>query len=399
MSPTIRYIIFISVVTALTGGVHYYLWTRLVRDPGLKGPWGRLATGLLIALALCMFVGPLLGRVLGGEASRLWATAAFSWMGALMLLMILLSGGELARLAARAWFKLNGNDMPLDPDRRVLLARLIGGGAAVGALGLSGIALAAASRPPKVVRVEVPLDRLPASMDGFRVVQISDLHVSATIRRPYVEKVVAMTNELQPDLVVLTGDLMDGSVEMLRDDFAPLGNFKSIHGTFAVTGNHEYYSGADRWIAHFNTLGIKTLRNEHVAIGESTGSVAGFDLAGIDDSSAHRFGGDHGADLSAAVKGRDPRRELVLLAHQPRQVADAPQHGVGLQLSGHTHGGQIWPWGWVVRLVQPYVAGLHKHAANTWIYVSRGTGYWGPPMRLGAQHELTLLTLKSTRPT
>ncbi len=395
MSPTVRYIVFVSVVSLLTGGVHYYLWTRLVRDVGLQGPLARLGTGVLIGLAAALFVGPLLARNVGGEVSRLSATVAFTWMGTLMLLMLLLGSGEFARWASGLVQRLvgSGNEETIaSPERRLFFARMLGGGAAAGAFALGGTAYASAQREPKIVRVDVPLKRLPRALDGFKIVQISDLHVSATITRPYVEKVVELANRLQPDLVALTGDLMDGSVEGLANDFAPLGDLKSTHGSFAVTGNHEYYSGADGWIAHMTSLGIKTLRNEHVSIGDGDAS---FDLAGIDDRTAHRFGKGHGADIEAATNDRDSTRELVLLAHQPSQIHDVMGHDVGLQLSGHTHGGQIWPWGYLVRLVHPYLAGLHLHLGKTWIYVSRGTGYWGPPMRLAARHELTLLTLRS----
>jgi predicted MPP superfamily phosphohydrolase len=169
---------------------------------------------------------------------------------------------------------------------------------------------------------------------------------------------------------------------------APLGTLAAKHGVFFVTGNHEYYAGADEWIAHLPTLGVRVLRNERVSVG---GGADSFDLAGVDDYNAHGFPG-HGPDLQRAVSGRDPSRELVLLAHQPREVHRAAEHGVGLQLSGHTHGGQIWPWNFAVKLQQPYVAGLVRHK-TTQLYVSRGTGYWGPPMRLGAPAEITQLVL------
>jgi predicted MPP superfamily phosphohydrolase len=160
---------------------------------------------------------------------------------------------------------------------------------------------------------------------------------------------------------------------------------------YFVTGNHEYYSGAAPWCEELARLGIKVLRNERVIIGDAEAS---FDLAGIDDAHARDFGDGHGADLARAVHGRDPARELVLLAHQPRAVFEAVVHGVGLQLSGHTHGGQIWPWNWLVRLQQPVVAGLARFG-DTQVYVSRGTGYWGPPMRLGAPAEITRVTLRT----
>jgi predicted MPP superfamily phosphohydrolase len=160
---------------------------------------------------------------------------------------------------------------------------------------------------------------------------------------------------------------------------------------YFVTGNHEYYAGAESWCAHLTSLGLRVLRNERVEIGTADAS---FDLAGIDDLSGRHFGPGHGADLPRALSGRDSSRELVLLAHQPRVVVEAEQAGVGLQLSGHTHGGQIWPFNFLVRLQQPVISGLER-VGRALIYVSDGTGYWGPPMRLGSRAEITQLTLEA----
>ena len=392
MNVAVRYAIFIAAAALIVGGVHYYIWLRLVRDTALGSPWLRLGTAGIIGLAAMLVVGPLLSRQLTGEAVRWSSMVSFFWMGAAALTVMLLVGAEVAKLTLAAWRSFGpGQDGIADPERRLLFARVIGGGAAGGAMVLGGTAFAAARSSPEVVRIEVPLTRLPAAMDGFVIVQISDLHVSSTIRRPWVERVVSLANAEDADLMVITGDLVDGSVAALSEHTAPLAGLESRHGTFFCTGNHEYYSGADAWIAELKRLGIRTLRNERVSIGDASAS---FDLAGIDDARAHQFGNGHGADLPKAVAGRDPTRELVLLAHQPNHIDEATDLGVGLQLSGHTHGGQIWPWGYLVKLVHPYLAGLHKHRERTWIYVSRGTGYWGPPMRLAAQHEVTVLTLR-----
>ena len=234
--------------------------------------------------------------------------------------------------------------------------------------------------------VRVALSRLPKKLEGFVVAQITDVHVGPTIGRGFIEEIVRKTNELSPDVVVITGDLVDGSVAELREHVAPLAGLKAPHGVFFVTGNHEYYSGADAWIAHLGTLGVRVLRNEHVQIG----GADGFDLAGIDDASAS--GNGHGPDLRKALVGRDESRACVLLAHQPKGIALADVLGVDLQLSGHTHGGQMIPWNFLVRLQQPFVAGLHK-LARAQIYVSCGTGYWGPPMRVGAPAEITEIEL------
>lgn len=243
----------------------------------------------------------------------------------------------------------------------------------------------------EVVDVEVPLARLPKALDGFSIVQLSDLHVGMTIDRAFVQRVVDHANRLSPDLVALTGDLVDGPVKELRDDIAPLAGLRAKHGVYSVTGNHEYYAGADPWIAEITRLGVRYLRNEMVTIGDGDET---FHLAGVDDHGARRYRG-HGEDLATALADRDPARALVLLAHQPRQVRRAAKHGVDLQLSGHTHGGQIWPWHYIVSLQQGgLLAGRYTHGA-TQLYVTRGCGYWGPPVRLLAPLEITRVILRA----
>jgi len=242
-----------------------------------------------------------------------------------------------------------------------------------------------------VIDVEVVLARLPRALDGFTIVQLSDLHTGMTIDRAFVQRVVDRANQLSPDLIALTGDLVDGKVEDLRDDVAPLGQLRARHGVFAVTGNHEYYSGADPWIAEITRLGARYLRNERVTIGDGDAS---FELAGVDDHVADGYPG-HGENLPRALAGRDPSRALVLLAHQPRQVRRAARHGVDLQLSGHTHGGQIWPWHYIVRLQQGGLLAGRYQIDGTQLYVSRGCGYWGPPVRVLAPLEITRVILRA----
>jgi predicted MPP superfamily phosphohydrolase len=200
---------------------------------------------------------------------------------------------------------------------------------------------------------------------------------------------------MKPDLVAITGDLVDASVAALRPAIAELARIESRQGVYFVTGNHEYYVGADEWIAELRRLGIRVLRNERTVIGEAGGPS--FDLAGIDDWTSHRYGFGHGPDLGRALAGRDPERALVLLAHQPRGVADAVRSGVELQISGHTHGGQIFPFTLVVNAVYPYCRGLYHHrepdGQEGQVFVSCGTGYWGPPLRLGAPAEIARIVL------
>lgn len=256
----------------------------------------------------------------------------------------------------------------------------------------AGLAIVAAleGRRVHVARVELTLPKLPRALDGFSLVQLSDVHLGPTVDGRFLERVVARVNALAPDAVVVTGDLIDARVEQLRDDVAPLRSLTSRFGTFFVTGNHEYFAGPAEWCEHLTSLGVRVLRNELVKL-ERDGAV--LQLAGADDDPAGRA--EHFAeDLNAALGERDARWPVVLLAHQPKSVHAAAKRGVDLQLSGHTHGGQLWPLGWLLRVGQPAVEGLHRFA-ETFLYVSRGTGHSGPPMRLGVPAEITQLVLRA----
>jgi predicted MPP superfamily phosphohydrolase len=376
-----RIVFALAIVVAVFGSVHGYIWARLVRDPAWTGPWGRVLGAALVALAALIplaFVGMrALPRALNSPLS--WV--AYVWMGFLLYLFLFTLASDLVRgLAALA------GALPADPERRQWLARATGAtvAAVAGLVGIGGAANVA--RGFEVTNVRVPLARLPKAAFGYRIVQMSDVHVGPTIGRAFVEQIVRETNALAPDLVVITGDLVDGSVEQLGDLVEPLRDLRARDGVYFVTGNHEYYSGADAWIAHLATVGVRVLRNERVPIGDA------FDLAGVDDHSAGGMLAGHGEDVARAVAGRDPSRAVVLLAHQPKAVHEARRADVDLQLSGHVHGGQLVPFNWLVRLDQPFVAGLHK-VGDTWVYVNSGTGYWGPPMRVGTRAELTCLEL------
>jgi predicted MPP superfamily phosphohydrolase len=382
------FLIFFLVLSLAIGGVHYYLWARLVRAPELGGGWARVGGIAFALLALLIPAGLLVSRLLDRTASRVVAGVAFGWMGLVVLLFFLLLGSELLRAGVAGATAL-GAAPPLDPQRRAFLSRTIAGTVSVLALGLAGAGTANALGEVAINRVRVGLRKLHPSLAGFRIVHLSDLHIGPTLGAAWLAGIVARVNALEPDLVVITGDLVDGGVDELGDQVAPIAGLRAKHGVFFVTGNHEYYSGADDWIHELARLGVRTLRNERVVVGEGEAS---FDLAGVDDWQAGRFGGGHGRDLPRALAGRDPSRELVLLAHQPKQIHEAEKLGVGLQLSGHTHGGQIFPWGLFVRLDQPYVAGLAQHGSAQ-IFVSRGTGFWGPPMRVAAPAEIAVVEL------
>lgn len=374
------------VLSGLSWLVHRYVWVRLVRHPAWPEPWGTVLTVAVVVFAALIPIAVLAMRSAPRAVSGPLSWLVYSWMGLLLYLFLLTVVSDAGRGVAALFGAL-----PADPARRLFLSRMIaaGVGAASGLIAIGGAVNVA--RGFDVRRVRVPLAKLPKSASGYSIVQITDVHVGPTIGRAFVEGVVRQTNALEPDMVVITGDLVDGSVEQLRDLVEPLRDLRAKDGVFFVTGNHEYYSGADEWIAHITTLGIRVLRNERV-------DVRGlFDLAGVDDSSAARMLPHHGQDLAKAMEGRDPSRAVVLLAHQPKAVRDARRAAVDLQLSGHVHGGQLVPFNWLARIDQPLIAGLYR-VEKTWVYVSTGTGYWGPPMRVGPGAEITRIELVAADP-
>jgi hypothetical protein len=366
---------------ALSASVHAYVWWRLVHSTQLPRRWRRALTILMIVMWAAFPVT---------TSSRLWAPSLSTTLGWITLPWIAFVG--LAAVVS-LFLEIPRRVVPAPSgvSRRQFLGRAFGGGAAVVAGASVARGVFEARGEHEIVDVEVKLPKLPRALDGFSIVQLSDLHTGMTIDREFVQRVVDRANALSPDLVALTGDLVDGPVESLRDEIAPLASLRAKHGVFAITGNHEYYAGADEWIAAISQLGVRYLRNERVAIGDGD---ATFDLAGVDDYSADRWKG-HGEDLPRALAGRDPSRALVLLAHQPRQVRRAAKHGVDLQLSGHTHGGQIWPWHYLVRLQQGGLLAGRYDIDGTQLYVTRGCGYWGPPVRVFAPLEITRVILRA----
>jgi hypothetical protein len=342
-------------------------------------------TGAVAAVSLLgasLVLQPVLERRAPLGLARALAWPSYVWMGALFLLLCLTHASDalLWLLGAAA---PGGADGARAPAQLRALAVLGAGALATGA-GLRG-ALAG----PRLRRLELSLARWPAALDGFRIVQISDIHVGPLLGRAFARELVERVNALRPDLIALTGDLVDGHVARLRSEVTPFAGLRARHGSFFVTGNHDWYSGAEAWVGVVRELGLRPLRNERVEI---RAGGAAFDLAGVDD---HRGDWLHGSpcDLERALAGRDPARAVVLLAHDPTTFAAASRRGVDLQLSGHTHGGQIWPFRYLVRLAVPFVEGLHRRGASL-LYVSRGTGFWGPPLRLLAPAEITELTLR-----
>ncbi|WP_207263171.1 metallophosphoesterase [Desulfovibrio sp. Huiquan2017] len=274
--------------------------------------------------------------------------------------------------------------------RRRFLLNASNGVFLAAALPMAGFGVYNARRKPSVIRNELPVPGLSDGLDGFTIAQISDTHIGPTIRGGWARTVVAVVNGLSPDLIVHTGDLVDGAVDGLKADVEPFGELRAPHGVWFCTGNHEYYSGVTEWLAEARRLGMRPLVNEHAIIDTGNGRLL---LGGVTDL---RMGGTvPGQESSAAraMAGAPPHDVSVLLAHEPDSVYGAAAAGFDIQLSGHTHGGQYFPYNYVIHLFQTYVRGLYVHG-NTLLYVNMGTGYWGPPMRIGTTPEITLHTLR-----
>ena len=287
-----------------------------------------------------------LSRQLPRKIGAVLSWIAYPWMGLALLLFVTLLATDII------WSLLNLVAIGNLPEPTTLLQYCFGAIALVTTALLGLYAAWKALGPVHVKPVTITLKQLPPSMDGLRIVQITDVHIGPLINGRWLQRVVNKINDLQPDLIAITGDLVDGSVDELRQHVAPLAGLTATHGTYFVTGNHEYYSGAEEWCAHICELGIRVLRNEHVSITAEDGS--GFHLAGVDDWSTRHY--PHtGHNVSKAVAEHDSKTVLILLAHQPASAHDAAKHGVDLQLSGHTHGGQIWPFNYLVKMQQPYI--------------------------------------------
>ncbi|MFF6782073.1 metallophosphoesterase [Streptomyces sp. NPDC012510] len=274
-----------------------------------------------------------------------------------------------------------------DPSRRLFVSRVVGGAVAAAAVGTVGYGTYGVVRGPKVKRVTVPLAKLPRAAHGFRIAVVSDIHLGPLLGRGFAQKVVDTINSTQPDLIAVVGDLVDGSVADLGPAAAPLAGLKARHGSYFVTGNHEYFSGAEQWVEEVRRLGMIPLEN-------ARRELPYLDLAGVNDVAGEDEG--QGPDFAKALGDRDTSRAVVLLAHQPVQIHDAVDHGVDLQLSGHTHGGQMWPMTYVAQAANPTLAGLERYG-DTQLYVSRGAGAWGPPVRVGAPSDITVVELASKR--
>lgn len=384
MRRTLLVAIFLTVVSTVLVGGHLYLARRLVLQPELPLWLGRAFLAAIIGGA-CLLVAQPLSERLGPRWLNRWiAWPASLWMGfGFYLIMATFASDLLGALMGAA---ASGSSLAAN----VAAARVQAASVMIVALFVGTIGLRAALRPPALRRVEISMPHWPAGLDGYRIVQLSDIHIGPVLDRNFAAALVARCNALEPDLIAITGDLVDGSVEHLAEEVAPFAGLRGRDGVWFVTGNHDYYSGADAWVEVVERLGLRALRNRRVVVGEGEAS---FELAGVEDHHAHLVSATQREDLDAALAGRDPKRACILLAHDPATFKRAAALGVDLQLSGHTHGGQIWPFVYFVRLSTPYVAGSYR-AGSSQLYVSRGTGFWGPAMRLFAPAEITEIVIR-----
>ncbi len=398
---------FLLTVLTVTAGLHFYLYRRFVHDlttrPGLR----RLGAASAVLLGLLFVAGPVTLRLEPTGALLLlsrtsyvwWALTVYAFFSLVVVDLVRFLGGKARRATGQPSSVPPPAAEPAveeapSPTRREFLVHSATFGAAALATSATGYGFWRAWGPAEISEVGVKLAGLPRALSGLTLAHLTDIHVGGWVDERFLRQLVEQTNDLKPDAVVITGDLVDGSVEHLMPMVGLLGSLRSRYGTYFVTGNHEYYSGADAWCDALDKLGITSLRNRRVSLGDPGPGGASLDLVGVDDRSAGSRGFPGRSDLAGALSGRDPTRPAVLLAHQPhsRDVTQAAAAGVGLQLSGHTHGGQMWPWSFAVRAAFPYFAGLYTVQGMA-LYVSRGCGFWGPPVRVGAAPEIVKVVL------
>jgi hypothetical protein len=425
---------FFGIVITVLGLIHYYLWRRLVRATTRTSRARRIGTWTVVALALLVIAAFAGSRVLPRDLALIASWIGFLWLAAMFYLLVGLAVLELPALVARIMLRRRARTRAAVPvpalvgaagdrpdqdggdradeagdgartgdsgdgartgdsgdgsevSRRLFLARTVAITAGLAAAGLVSSGIGSALGPPRLTRVSIPLARLPRSADGLRIALISDIHLGPLRGIEHTRRVVEMVNGLDADFVSMVGDLVDGSVAELGAAAAPLREMRSKQGTFFVTGNHEYFSGHEEWLVEIERLGMRPLRNEWLEL------AGGLDLAGVNDPTGGSYG--DGPDFDRALAGRDPARPVVMLSHQPVQAQEAAARGVDLQLSGHTHGGQMVPFNLIVRASgQPVVSGLGEVDGMP-VYVTNGAGFWGPPVRVGAPPDITLVDLRA----
>ena len=421
--------VFVAILFGIAGLIHLYLWHRLVRGTTRPGRWRRVG-GIAVAAALLLLIATLVLGDLVPSGLRWLTLPGYLWLALmfylLLTLLLLEAPVRAARRATRRPARVErsapvpvpaavgaggGSDVPPlaadpdpppaprlpsepqpdhDPDRRLLLRRGAAITAGVVAVSLTGFGVSRAYRSPTIKRYDIPMPRLDRRADGLRLAVLADLHVGPLLGTGQVERMVEIVNDLNADLVAVVGDVVTSEPGRVREALLPLTRMRGRHGVYYVTGNHEYYVGPENWTEAATELDLRVLRNERVEIAHGGGVI---DLAGVNDVTGEQFADP--PDYDAALADRDPSRPVVLMAHQPVAVHEAARHGVDLQLSGHTHGGQIVPFNLLVGLEQPVVSGLAT-IDGTQVYVTNGAGFWGPPVRVGAPPQVSLVELRST---
>ncbi|HOX42661.1 MAG TPA: metallophosphoesterase [Myxococcota bacterium] len=391
MRRLLQLAVFAVLALAVLGGLHLYLWTRLLLEPGWGEGVAAAGAWALAGLVLGSPLGMLVARRLPQAQARLVLALPFTWLGVALLLLFSLLALDALRLAAWAGFHLAGEEAAWAALRDSIgLDRLV----ACAAFGLAGLGsllgFLGAALPPRVVTHTLRLPRWPAALDGFRLVLLADLHLGEMLGRRFLGRVVAQVQGLRPDLVAVVGDLVDGPPGVVMPELEALRALNPPLGVWFTSGNHELYSGYRAWLEALPGLGLQVLDNRRVTLGRDG---AAFELCGLPDLEAARMEPAARPDLARVLAGRAAELPVVLLSHQARVVGEAAAQGVELVLAGHNHAGQIWPFGYFVRLQQPVVSGFLRRG-STLVYVSAGTGFWGPPMRLFTRGEVSLLELR-----
>lgn len=390
MPRILSLLIFLSVGTLIISSIHYYLWVRIVKDAVFNVTYRNIGTYLFIFFAISFPFSIILSRLLSLKYSYPILWLSYLWLGVMMLFFFSFIFADLLKVIYCIFTKLlNFETFIIDIERRQFISRFIASGASAIVLVSTGIAIKNWYSKAVVKKIKIQLSELPDIFKGFKIVQISDIHMGQMMTGKGLKEIVDIVNNLKPDLIAITGDLVDGSTSQLSDDVSFIKNLKAEHGVYFVTGNHEYYSGVEKWTKQIEKFNIKVLQNESVMIQKENDY---FYLVGVNDHEAKRFGKAHAPDFKKAFSGLDNARKKILLAHQPKDVRPASEYDTDLVLSGHTHGGQIWPFNYLVYLQQPYLKGSYQYK-KTKLYVNQGTGTWGPPMRLGSFNEITEIVL------
>lgn len=390
-------ILFIMISLLILSGGYFYVGYKLISTANFSSPMNIFLWSVLLVLLLSLYLPFILTRI--GFQNRLldfllWV--GYAGLGLMSFLIIFLLIKDITILSGFIYKKIASLfSKPEivqvnDPERRKFLMNLINFGIIGAASTLTTYGIYQATKKPYTKRVFIPVKNYSDSLKEFTIVQVSDLHVGPTIKKNYVQLIVSEVLKINPDVFVFTGDLVDGSVENLRDDVEPLREIKPKYGKFFITGNHEYYSGAVEWMKYAENLGFTVLHNRNRIINYNGTPIM---FAGVPDVQGIQFYEDHYSDPIEAIKNSEESSVKILLAHQPKSLYKAIEAGFDIQLSGHTHGGQFIPWNFIAKIGQPFIKGLNK-LNNTWIYVSNGTGYWGPPLRIGARSEITVIKFK-----